>query len=109
MKPASRAQGLAERRRVVVRDGAAADPEPDVVTVEEPLEIRIDDEAVAVVMRTPGDDFDLVAGFLLTEAILPEPAALGTLSYCPSASPPNGRSRSTTPGRSTPASPALPS
>lgn len=91
MKPASPAQGLAERRRMVVRDGTAADPEPDTVTVEEPLEIRIDDEPVAVVMRTPGDDFDLVAGFLLTEAILPEPAALGTLSYCPSASPPNER------------------
>ena len=91
MKPAASAQGLAERRRVVVRDGAAADPEADVVTVEEPLEIRIDDEPVAVVMRTPGDDFDLVAGFLLTEGILPEPAALGALSYCPSASPPNER------------------
>ena len=91
MKPSASTQGLAERRRVVVRDGAAADPEADVVTVEEPLEIRIDDEPVAVVMRTPGDDFDLVAGFLLTEAILPEPAALGTLSYCPSASPPNER------------------
>ena len=91
MKPSASTQGLAERRRVVVRDGAAADPEADVVTVEEPLEIRIDDEPVAVVMRTPGNDFDLVAGFLLTEAILPEPAALGTLSYCPSASPPNER------------------
>ncbi len=91
MKPAASAPGLAERRRVVVRDGAAADPEADAVTVEEPLEIRIDDEPVAVVMRTPGEDFDLVAGFLLTEAILPEPAALGTLSYCPSASPPNER------------------
>ena len=91
MKPAASAQGLAERRRVVVRDGVAAAPEPDAVTVEEPLEIRIDDEPVAVVMRTPGHDFDLVAGFLLTEAILPEPAGLGALSYCPSASPPNER------------------
>ncbi len=91
MKPREPAQGLAERRRVVVRDGVAAAPEPDVVTVEEPLEIRIDDEPVAVVMRTPGDDFDLVAGFLLTEAILPEPAGLGAISYCPSASPPNER------------------
>ena len=91
MKPREPAPGLAERRRVVVRDGVAAAPEPDAVTVEEPLEIRIDDEPVAVVMRTPGDDFDLVAGFLLTEAILPEPAGLGAISYCPSASPPNER------------------
>ena len=91
MKPREPAPGLAERRRVVVRDGVAAAPEADAVTVEEPLEIRIDDEPVAVVMRTPGDDFDLVAGFLLTEAILPEPAGLGAISYCPSASPPNER------------------
>ena len=39
----------------------------DPVTIEEPLEIRIDDSPVAVAMRTPGDDFELVAGFLLTE------------------------------------------
>lgn len=70
-----------------------SDPETrnDPVTVEEPLEIRIGDSPVAVVMRTPGDDFELVAGFLLTEGIINDPRQLGALAYCPSATPPNER------------------
>ena len=42
----------------------------DAVVVEEPLEIRVGEKAVSVTLRTPGDDFDLVAGFLFTESIL---------------------------------------
>lgn len=42
----------------------------DAVVVEEPLEIRVGDKPVSVTLRTPGDDFDLVAGFLFTESIL---------------------------------------
>mgnify|MGYP003759100553 FL=1 len=61
----------------------------DDVTVEEPLEIRIDEVAIAVLMRTPGDDLALAAGFLLTEGIIPAPDDLGTLGYCPDAEPPH--------------------
>ncbi len=42
----------------------------DAVVVEEPLEIRVGEKPVSVTLRTPGDDFDLAAGFLFTEAIL---------------------------------------
>ncbi len=42
----------------------------DQVAVEEPLEIRLDGHPVAVVMRTPGHDEDLAAGFLVTEGII---------------------------------------
>jgi FdhD protein len=42
----------------------------DEVTVEEPLEIRIAGEAVATTMRTPGNDEELAAGFLLSEGIV---------------------------------------
>jgi FdhD protein len=44
----------------------------DVIVTEEPLEIRIGEKPVSVTMRTPGDDFDLAAGFLFTEGIVRE-------------------------------------
>lgn len=49
----------------VERDG-----QPDDVAVEEPLEIRVDSEPLAVTMRTPGHDEELVAGFLHGEGLL---------------------------------------
>jgi FdhD protein len=42
----------------------------DRLAVEEPLEIRLNGKSVAVVMRSPGHDEELAAGFLFTEAIL---------------------------------------
>jgi FdhD protein len=45
--------------------------EEDLVAVEEPLEIRIGGEAVAVTMRTPGHDEELALGFTLTEGLTP--------------------------------------
>src|SRR5688572_20464247 len=42
----------------------------DSVAVEEPLEIRVADRSVAVVMRTPGNDRELAAGFLLSEGVV---------------------------------------
>jgi FdhD protein len=50
--------------------------ESDVVAVEEPLEIRIGGEPVAVTMRTPGHDEELALGFCLSEGLRPESAAL---------------------------------
>ncbi len=61
----------------------------DLLTVEEPLEVRVRGQAVAVLMRTPCDDFDLVAGFLHTEGMVQRAQDLGALSYCSSAQPPN--------------------
>jgi len=49
----------------VERDG-----EVDEVAVEEPLEIRVDGEPLAVTMRTPGHDEELAAGFLHGEGLL---------------------------------------
>lgn len=45
-------------------------PQLDEVAVEEPLEIRVDTRPVSVTMRTPGDDQELAAGFLLTEGLI---------------------------------------
>lgn len=85
---------MTTQQRVVERDivkltSNRDEPGADAVTVEEPLEIRIHGESVAVVMRTPKDDFDLVAGFLLTEGIIGSPGELGAVSYCETAEPPN--------------------
>jgi FdhD protein len=50
--------------------------EPDLVAVEEPLEIRIGGEPVAVTMRTPGHDEELALGFCVTEGLRPVSARL---------------------------------
>jgi len=55
---------------------------PDWVVVEEPLEIRLDGEPLAVVMRTPGHDIELVVGFALTEGIVRSADHLGTVRHC---------------------------
>jgi len=54
----------------------------DHLAVEEPMEIRIHDEPVAITMRTPGDDFALTAGFLFAEGLLHNSKEIGTLRYC---------------------------
>src|SRR5262245_48947725 len=58
---------------VVRLPGAVA--ETDAVAVEEPLEIRINGESVAVTMRTPGHDEELALGFCLSEGLAPTSAA----------------------------------
>jgi FdhD protein len=54
----------------------------DVIAVEEPLEIRIEGQSVAVVMRTPGEDRELAAGFLLTEGIIRSAKDLFDIASC---------------------------
>ena len=61
-------------------DGASS-RRPDEVIVEEPLTIRLDDTTVATTMRTPGHDFELAAGFCLTDGQL-DGAKVDTIRYC---------------------------
>ena len=56
-------------------------PAPDAVAVEEPLEIRLGGRPLAVVMRTPGDDADLVRGFLLTEGVVLRPSEVAAITF----------------------------
>ncbi len=54
----------------------------DLVVAEEPLEIQIHGHSIAVLMRTPGHDEDLVRGFLLTEGIIQDIAFIRRLQHC---------------------------
>jgi len=67
-RSASPSQGLAQH--------------PDELAVEEPLEIRVAGEPLAVTMRTPGHDHELVAGFLLSEGLIGSRADLGGIHHC---------------------------
>jgi len=69
------------RRSVQRHPGSAW--EDDRLAVEEPLEIRVEERSLAVLMRTPGRDLDLAAGFLCTEGIIEEPADLLALAHLP--------------------------
>jgi FdhD protein len=66
-------------------DGKARVEDEDIVTREEPLEIRVNGTPVAVVMRTPGHDIELVRGFLASEHIVPgvDPLAeVASIRHC---------------------------
>lgn len=62
--------------------GGPARTRVDTAAAEEPLEIRVDGTPFSVTMRTPGDDFDLVAGFLVSESIIAAAGDLATMRYC---------------------------
>lgn len=67
----------------------------DMVAVEEPLEIRLHGRPFSVIMRTPGADRELAAGFLLSERVLRGPDDLGTIEYCSDVVPgPSGTNQS---------------
>jgi FdhD protein len=73
---------VTERRRVLrIRDSAAS-YRADTLVAEEPLEIRLNGKPLAITMRTPGDDFALAAGFLVSEGVLGRADELANIVYC---------------------------
>lgn len=75
----------ADRHRLVTvtrigrdREGRATDR----AAVEEPLEVRLHGRPFAVIMRTPGEDRALAAGFLLSEGVIAGAADLGAVEHC---------------------------
>lgn len=75
---------LTARRRVLrARPSGEVAERVDTLVVEEPLEVRHGADVLTVTMRTPGDDVDLVAGWLVAEGLVREPADLVSASFCP--------------------------
>ncbi|MEU7556504.1 formate dehydrogenase accessory sulfurtransferase FdhD [Streptomyces sp. NPDC044571] len=73
---------VTERRRVVRVRGGVSGVRPDTLVAEEPLEIRLNGKPLAITMRTPGDDFALAVGFLVSEGVLGSPADVRAVTYC---------------------------
>jgi FdhD protein len=68
-------------------DGNTSHRRPDLLVTEEPLELRVHgpgEEAapLVVTMRTPGNDFELAAGFCLTEGVVRSRTEIDSIAYC---------------------------
>src|SRR5437660_11943129 len=62
--------------------GRARASDIDRAATEEPLEIRLHGRAFAVIMRTPGADRELAAGFLLAERVIRDADDVGAIEHC---------------------------
>ena len=78
----SLAQALRSKPIACVKGAGVAELRDDLLAVEEPLEIRVAGRSIAVVMRTPGRDRELAAGFLVTEDLIRRRDDVVDLIYC---------------------------
>jgi len=67
---------------VIGEDDVVERRRADVLAVEEPLEIRVAGESLAVTMRTPGNDVELAAGFLVSEGVIHHGAQFRSAIHC---------------------------
>jgi len=75
-----------------LRRGAPRLEKEDRLAIEEPMEIRVASRSLSITMRTPGNDFELAAGFLYTEGLLKDRAQIESIEFCGPPAP--GRSTS---------------
>src|SRR3954471_18744756 len=77
-------EGLTPSRQVAVTrvSGRESARTIDMAAAEEPLDIRLHGRSFAVIMRTPGDDRSLAAGFLLAERVIRSADDLGAVEHC---------------------------
>lgn len=74
--------GIAQRAVSRVDDGCRVRSTHDELAVEEPLEIRVAGDPVAVTMRSPGEDARLAMGFLFSEGIIASVEDVGRVFHC---------------------------
>jgi FdhD protein len=79
----------ARRPILRIRDGQYS-RRPDTLAAEEPLEIRVGGRPLTVTMRTPGNDFDLAAGFLVSEGAVYAADQVAGIRYCAGATADGG-------------------
>ena len=82
--PPSRLDSGLTRARVTTHRHAdqRVETHDDWVIVEEPLQIRVSGDPIAITMRTPGHDHELVAGYLVAEGWIRGPHDLGSVRHC---------------------------
>jgi FdhD protein len=73
---------VTSRYRVVRMADGVATALSDSLAAEEPLEIRVEGRALTVTMRTPGNDFDLARGFLVSEGVVASDSDIAAIRYC---------------------------
>ncbi len=79
---------ITARKRVVrIVVGESRSRRDDVLAVEEPLEIRVAGKPLSITMRTPGHDFDLAAGFLVSEGVVSRADHVQTIRFCAGEAP----------------------
>ena len=75
-----------KRRRIWVVENDQLRRKQDLLATEEPLELLLragaEQRTVAITMRTPGDDYELAAGFLYNEGIIRTKSELVQMTYC---------------------------
>jgi FdhD protein len=73
---------ITARRQVTRISETTREPRFDLLAAEEPLEIRVGGRSLAVTMRTPGNDYELAAGFLVTEGLVSGGDQIASITYC---------------------------
>ncbi|MGZ6124684.1 MAG: formate dehydrogenase accessory sulfurtransferase FdhD [Myxococcales bacterium] len=75
-------KGVARREVRRVSEGMLLEPAEDEVVAEEPLEIRVQGETLAITMRTPGADRELAVGFLFAEGVIGSRDDVSRVAHC---------------------------
>ncbi len=78
----SRTAATVHRTVTKVSAGGQMESTTDTLAAEEPLEIRVQGQSIAITMRTPGHDAELALGFLVSEGLIQSRAQVTHIAHC---------------------------